>query len=282
MLTLKNEFLQVSIAEKGAEIKSLNCNGKEILWGGNPSYWAGTAPVLFPICGGLKDNTYFLNGKSYSLIKHGFARHKIFKLEAFTETSATYLLTHDEETLKSYPYNFEFRIVYTLVGKKVSVEYRVTNTNSEVMYFSVGAHEGYACEGGIQNYEIVLPEPEKLYHYNIDGVLLGEKTDLILDNQSVLPLDYKYFAVDALAFKDIKARSVVLRNRLNGQQVKVCFEGFTSLLLWTVPNAEYICIEPWCGIPDRTFTNQNFPEKEGIEKAEPGQTFTRTHSIEVL
>ena len=54
------------------------------------------------------------------------------------------------------------------------------------------------------------------------------------------------------------------------------------MLLWTVPGADYICIEPWCGITDNVNTNKQLCEKEGIEKIEKGGEFYRLHNFEII
>ena len=54
MITLKNDSLTVQIAELGAEIKSVIYNDTEYMWNGRAEVWANTAPIMFPICGGLK------------------------------------------------------------------------------------------------------------------------------------------------------------------------------------------------------------------------------------
>ena len=68
----------------------------------------------------------------------------------------------------------------------------------------------------------------------------------------------------------------------HSNEVKVNFEGFDYLLLWTIPNENYICIEPWCGITDSVNTDQNFKTKEGILKVNSNSTYSCTHSFEIL
>ena len=83
MFILENEILKVEIASKGAELQSMVHTGFgiEYLWNGDPAFWAKRSPVLFPIVGSLKNNTYFYQGKSYQLPRHGFARDMEFEVE---------------------------------------------------------------------------------------------------------------------------------------------------------------------------------------------------------
>lgn len=280
MVTLKNESLAVRISPHGAELQSvLSKSGTEFLWNGDPAFWAGRAPLLFPICGGLKDDHYYLDGREYTLKKHGFARGRDFEVEKQTESSVCFLLCADSETLEAYPYRFELRACYTLAGASIQVEYRVTNRSDKNMYFSIGAHEAYACPEGIEAYDVIFPRKETLASCVLEGNLLGHRTVPILNNSDTLPLKYDYFSTDALVFKGLKSRSAVLRNRETGRSVHVEFEGFGYFLLWTKPKASYICIEPWCGIPDSLDTDQGLTHKEGIQCIAPEGTFRRIHTM---
>jgi len=65
ILTLKNKFIQIQIKETGAELCGIKLlsNGKDYMWKGDPKIWGGFSPVLFPIVGVLKDNSYIYEGK---------------------------------------------------------------------------------------------------------------------------------------------------------------------------------------------------------------------------
>ncbi len=282
MITISNEFLTATFSEIGAELKSLKCGDKELIWYGDPKFWTGSSPVLFPICSGLKDDEFIYNGKTYTMQKHGFARRAKFDVEAVDKNSATFLLSSDNCPQENYPFEYEFRITYTLIGKKVNVEYNIKNLTDGDMYFSVGAHEAYLCPEGIENYEIVFEKAENLDAYQLEGPLLSNNTKSYGQNTNVLQLDNSLFENDCLIFKNLNSRSVNLVNKTTGQKINVQFEGFPYMLVWTVPGAPYVCIEPWCGITDNVNTNKNFAEKEGIEKIEKGDAFYRLHSFEII
>ena len=282
MITLKNEFLTVGISEFGAEIKSIVFNDSEYIWEGKPEVWGASCPLLFPICGGLKDDKYVLNGNEYTLEKHGFARKKTFIVETESETGATFLLCADEATMKSFPFDFELRITYTLIEKSVKIDYSVINKSNDTMYFNIGSHEGYYTPEGIEDYDVIFPENETLSSSVLYGNLLSGQKQPIIKDSSVLPLYDKYFIVDALVFTDLKSRSAILRNRKTGKAVKVDFPDDKYFLLWHKHGAPYICLEPWNGMPDRVGSNYNIAEKEGVTALDANCEYNHTHTITII
>ncbi len=282
MITISNEYLTATFSEIGAELKSLKCDGKEYIWYGDPAFWTGSSPVLFPICSGLKDDEFVYEGKTYSLQKHGFARRAEFQVETVDKNSATFLLSSQNCPQENYPFQYEFRIIYTLTGKKLNVEYNIRNLTDGQMYFSVGAHEAYNCPEGIDNYEIIFDQKENLDAYQLVGPLLSDNTVNYGKDITTLQLDHSLFSNDCLIFKNLNSRGATLRNKATGQKIKVDFEGFPYLLIWTAPGAPFICIEPWCGITDNINTNKQLSQKEGIQELEKGGTFYRVHSFEII
>ena len=282
MITIKNEFLTAKFSTMGAELKSLVSGDREYIWQGDPVWWENSAPVLFPICGRLMDDEYILDGKTYHMDFHGFAHTSEFEVESLKDNKVTFLLKSNEETLKCYPFDFEFRVIYSLDERRMSVRFEVTNKGKDTMYFSIGCHEGYSVPEGVEEYEVAFPQKETLFSYNLDGSYLDITKQLILDNDNVIKLKKEYFEVDTLVFKDIKSRSAILRKRDGSVAVRVEFDGFSGFMLWQEIGAPFICMEPWNGLPDRTYTDKNFKTKEGIEEVAPNSTYIRTHSIEIL
>lgn len=279
LINISNNVLNVTISTFGAELKSIKKEGKEFLWGGNPKVWSGQAPLLFPICGGLKDDKYIYDGKEYTLPKHGFARHSEFILENKEAAKATFLLKSNAETKKCYPFDFETRVTYELDGEKINVEYAVTNTGDNKMYFSIGAHEGYDCPDGIENYTLIFDKEESFDSTVLNGNMLEHKTIKLKENSKELPLKYKYFEIDAQVFLNLKSRKVTLKHNTDGKCIDVEFDGADYLLIWTKPNGKYICIEPWCGIPDFMDSDYDITNKVGIIGLDSKQTEIKRHSI---
>ena len=282
MVTLHNQEMTVTIHTLGAEMQSIkSADGTEYLWQGDPKFWEQRAPVLFPICSSLKNDEYRFNGKTYPMSFHVFASHEPFEVEKQSDTDVTFLLRSSEHTLTVYPFPFELRVGYALHGKSIAVTYEVKNPAAEPLYMSIGSHEGYACPEGIEEFEVVFPQPETLY--TTPDPWGSFETDLVLENSSVLPIKNEYFKIDALVFKKcVKSTSLQLRHKQTGRGVQVDFAGFPYLLIWTEPPAPFLCIEPWCGFTDTPAATGDITEKEGINRVEGGETFRRVHTITLL
>ena len=282
MITIKNEFITAKFNTLGAELRSLIYNGREYMWQADPQWWAQTSPLMFPICGGLADDEYEFGGKTYTLKKHGYAKLSEFEVECQSDTSVTFLLKSNEESRKQFPFEYELRLIYTLVGKQLQVRNEVKNVGDDTMYFSIGSHEAYATPEGIEEYELVFPQKEKLYAFGLNGNLIGKERTLILDNADRLPLNKEYFSIDALVFPEIQSRSVILQKRDGSVAVRVEFDGFFNLMVWQKCGAPYICVEPWNGAPDFEGQGKDFTKKIGIQQVGANSTYVRTHNIEIL
>jgi len=282
MITLTNDKMTVKINELGAEIKSIRCNDTEYIWGSLKEVWSDCCPLLFPICGGLKDDKYTFEGKEYILQKHGYGSETMFEVESATTTQAVFFHESNEETKACFPFDYELRIIYTLDDTSLKVTYQVDNKSGKTMYFSIGSHEGYYTPEGIEDYDVVFPQNETLSSYVLYGNLLSDQKLPIIKDTNVLPLYDKYFTIDALVFKDLQSRSAMLRNRKTGKAVKIEFDYAPYFLLWHKPNAPYICLEPWAGVQDIVGSSYDITEKEGIIALEKDKTYTADHTITIM
>lgn len=280
MIILDNKILKVEISETGAEIRKVLKNGENRMWSGDGKYWSGVSPILFPICSGLPDDEYTYNGKTYKMQKHGFVSSALFEVEAKSDDSATFLFKSNKETLKSFPFEFELRIKYTLINEKIKTEYFVLNKSNTKMYYSIGSHEGYACDEGIEEYDIVFEANEDLETCLLDGAVLSGETQNVLKNEKSLALKEEYFMVDALIFKKFKSKNLKLVNRKNGKTVCVSLPDAKYLLVWHPVGAPFICIELWEGICATKGDGKDITQKEGIIPLEINAENTHTHIIE--
>ncbi len=283
MITLKNEVMTVTISELGAEIQAVTAHGTEYFWNGDPAWWSGRAPVLFPICGRVLNNQYRYEGKTYEMFCHGFAKLSEFAVESLTDTQVVLLLRDNEETRAQYPFAFEFRITYTLDGDRLVTKYDIYNPMEDtVLPASVGSHEAYATPEGIPAYELVFEKEEPLDSYVVSDCGLEHNTYAVEAPNGVLPLKDEFFAIDALVFRNLKSEEITLRNRTTGRGVKVNYKGAETLLIWSKPGAPFVCIEPWCGFPDWCDFTGTFTEKDGMRMIQPKDTYTAEHTITLL
>lgn len=278
---IKNEFIAASFDSLGAELISLKSDDKEFIWEGKPAFWDKQSPVLFPTIGSLKDDTYFYEGNEYHLPRHGFAREKQFQVIQQSSDKIIFSLKEDQESLKVYPFNFELIIEYRLVEKTLEVHFKVINTSQGKMFFSIGGHPGLALSDAFENYSLVFDSDEALNYSLLENHLLSDEKQVLETRENHLPLSYSLFEKDALVFTDHKIRSVLIQE--NGKDfVKVNFENFPDLGIWTKVNAPFICIEPWFGHADEVKTNQNLEEKAGIIALESHEAFKSKYTIEIF
>ncbi|MDJ1484808.1 aldose 1-epimerase family protein [Cytophagaceae bacterium YF14B1] len=273
MYTIENELIKITINPKGAELSSIfhKQYKLEYLWQADPAYWAKKSPVLFPIVGTLKQNTYYFNNKAYHLSRHGFARDRSFIVSQQQEDAITFALTSDMESLEIYPFVFEFLIHYQLQDNRVLVTYEVVNPASEDLYFSVGGHPAFNVplvpDTTYEDYFLQFEKTEMLNVWPItaDG-LIEDRPEPFLGETDALPLKKSLFYKDALVFKHLQSSRISLLSAKTEHGLEMAFEGFPFFGIWGAKDANFVCLEPWCGIADPVSTNQQLPYKEGIIK----------------
>jgi galactose mutarotase-like enzyme len=287
--TIQNEYLKIAVNEIGAELTSIESikTGQHYMWDGNPGIWPNHAPVLFPIVGGLKENTFYYRDKAYSLPRHGFIRNnKKIKLTERTDTSLTFGLTFDADSLIVYPFRFEFAITFTLFKNRVVVSHFIKNHGEDDILFSVGAHPAFRCPlhpgETYEDYYLEFKEVETdvTWLLTADGLVSGQSKP-VLHNTNILHLNRSLFDHDALIFKDLKSKQISLRSTKSPQVVTLYFDDFPYLGIWAKPNAHFVCIEPWLGIADSADTTQHFEKKEGIQTIKARHHFTAAYAVEI-
>lgn len=281
--TISNNYITAKINSKGAELFSLISNetNKEFIWEGNPEFWGKHSPILFPIVGTLKNNSFQVNNTKYQLSRHGFARDITFELIDKKENSATFSIQSSTETLKVYPFEFELQIHYLLEEKKLNVAYKVINKTDSSLPFSIGAHPAFALNGNFEDYELEFEKEEPLIYSLLENDLISNDTKTVEKQDNLVLLNYPLFQNDALIFKNLQSKSLtILKNKT--PLLKVDFKGFPHLGIWTKINAPFLCIEPWYGYSDTNTATGNLFEKEGIQIIEANEDFNSRFSIEII
>ncbi|MCB0602056.1 MAG: aldose 1-epimerase family protein [Saprospiraceae bacterium] len=287
--TLQNEQLRVGIRQTGAELASIysHQNKLEYLWQADPRYWKRHSSILFPIVGKLAHDTFRLDDKAYHLSQHGFARDMDFVVDHQDDKTIKLQLKDTQETLKLYPFAFQFDAIYTLEKNKLYITYEISNPGEEPLLFSLGAHPAFNVpvlpDTRRSDYGLRFETAETTDRILIaDGLRTGE-TSRILDDAQLLPITDDLFDQDALIFASLRSEELSLIGPEDQEIWKFGFSGFPYLGIWSKSKeAPFVCIEPWHGVADEVNYEGPFHLKDGII-ALPGKAeFTCTHWVEIV
>ncbi len=286
---IENDELKVAISTIGAELQSIynKLNSQEYLWNADPDYWAKKSPVLFPIVGGLKNNQYHFNGKTYVLNRHGFARENEFEVIQVSNKIVQFILSSSDKTKAIYPFDFKLTIEYRIEINKLFTKYIVQNLTEDEMYFSIGAHPAFKVplveKTNFDDWflEFNSIENAAIFPLTKDG-LLEINPNTFFQNTNHLQLKKELFYKDALVFKDLKSSTISLKSTSSKTGLTMQFDDFNFFGIWSAKNADFICLEPWCGIADSINSDGNFTQKEGINKLSSNEIFYRIWSLELF
>ena len=103
----------------------------------------GGIPVLFPIAGRLADDKYRVDGATYTMKQHGFARNMPWAIvDQATDGGARLglALTPTAMTRAQYPFEFRLAMTYVLSEGRLTVQTRVSNLGERPMPIAPGLH----------------------------------------------------------------------------------------------------------------------------------------------
>lgn len=245
---------------KGGELISYTGpDGVSYLWDGDPRYWTGRSPNLFPIIGDLPGG-YLADGGRYFMHKHGFARDSLFQLEERQPSELTFRLRESPSTLSVYPYRFTLLLTHRLEPEGFSTRYTVINTGEKPLPFCLGGHVGFRCpltaEEQFSDYLLRFDGPVTVRALRSETAQPLDRGDAfpLLSGTDTLHLSHSLFDRGALILEGLPRRRVSLISEKSGHGVRLEFEDFPVLALWTIAgkNAPYLCLEPWHGLPALT------------------------------
>ncbi len=281
---LLSDFLEVSINFFGAEIESVkNKNGLEFMWQGRKEVWPRHAPVLFPVVGKLKDNSFVYNSTSYSLGQHGFARDLGFKLIATNSSSCVFELSSDAKTKEKYPFDFVFQIKYELVNSTLTTQYKIINPGQKTLFFSVGAHPGFNCpllqSEQFEDYSLEFESSTYRVTELNNGLRKESKKELTLPNHK-LYLTQELFDNDALVFENYQIGKISLCSEKSAHKITLECANWPYFGIWSKKRSgAFVCLEPWHGVADLETTDKDFTQKEGILKLKGQKQFACSFSL---
>jgi len=285
---IRSEKLQVTLKLTGAEMCSIIDlrDGCEHLWSADPTYWGRHAPILFPTIGESVGGEIEVNGKPFPLGRHGFARFEKFSITAQSADNIRFQLLPNAETLKGFPFQFAFETEYTIAGDTIHQSFLVKNTDQVPFAFQLGGHPAFAVpcgkEGAYSDHSIVLDKKGDYPRHLLTkgGLFSGEQRPFLHDTDR-FDLYHDLFAEDAIVFKNEGISEASLVSNRTGKYVKMRFEGFPHLGVWSVPGAGYVCIEPWIGCADDDGGTNDLFKKDHAIVLQPAETFSAEFSIEI-
>jgi galactose mutarotase-like enzyme len=197
----------------------------------------GGIPILFPICGNLPNNEYHLDGQTYHLKQHGFARDLPWQATDQSTTDAASLtleLGSSDATLTQYPFAFRLLFTFVLSGHRLELRQQFTNLSDRAMPFSTGLHP-YFLASDKQQQEFEIPSTQFQNH------LTGQVEPF--NGQ----FDFSRPEID-LAFQNLTATAATVTDHHLRRRLTLSWsEAYTRLVFWTVQGKGYYCLEPWTG-----------------------------------
>ena len=305
--TLTKGSITITTDTYGAELRSLIMDSREYLWQGDPVYWTGQAPILFPIVGSLPQGTCESAQGPCHMNRHGIARKAEHRLIDQTAESVTYELRSDADTLKAFPFDFILRMTYTLTHNGgVETRFHVENPGSVPLPFTLGGHPAFNVPIPLNEAEQAewdaeadeYDEPECFEDYELrfshaftcrapllrdDGLFDLDRWVTILNDEKTLLLNHYLFREDALMLSAVPENTVTLIGRKSDHGLKMDFPGFEYLGLWqsacpspsdgeTPAPTPFLAIEPWTGHSSNAGDDAVFEHKAGVHTLKPGES----------
>jgi len=285
---IENKQLRVSFVSRGGELTSiLSADGTEYLWQPDKRYWTDQAPNIFPYVARLTDGTYLLDGKKWRLPIHGFVPTAELEPEQIDTERCAFVLHSSAETKEQYPFDFIYRIVYSLSQNTLTITYQVENLSDRTCYFGLGGHPGFRVpidkrfEFSDYYLEFIEPcSPERIGFSDDCFVTQDTTKPFALEGGTILRLRHDLFDDDAIVLKNA-ASGVYLRSGPDGRAVRVDYPGFPYLGIWHMPktDAPYVCIEPWASLPSRKGIVENLATQPGLIHLNRGERYEVSFSV---
>lgn len=287
---IENDCLKVGINTVGAVMFSLQDSaGKEYLWQGDEAVWKNQDVEIFPYIARLTEGKYTFQGKTYSMGRHGILVGRELQVADQKKDRLTLRLRSDDDTRRSYPFEFVYEITFLLVDNHLKVQYHIQNLCDTPMYFAVGGHPGFQVpidkmldftDYYLQFEDGVVP---KQVGFTPQCFLDGTLREYPLDSKNRIALHHGLFDDDAIVLLDAGS-SVELGSDRDHHKIRVVFPDMKYVGFWHMPRLEapYVCIEPWSSLPSRQDIIEDFEKQENLLSLEGRGEYHNEWSIEIF
>jgi galactose mutarotase-like enzyme len=274
VVQIASPALSAQINPFGAELWRLqDAQGRDLLWDGDPAWWTGRAPLLFPIVGRVPDDRYTHEGRTFELPRHGFARRRAFKVVRREATLARLRLAADAETRAVYPFDFVLEAEFEVQGTELRTTVSIANQGATSMPATFGFHPAFRWplpDAGERGGHAITFEqaPGTLRRLDATGFLGAERFAAPVQGRR-LPLSDDHFVDDALIFEASPSRSLRYEGE-GGPALAISWTGLPHLGIWTKLGAPYVCIEPWHGMSAQAQAPAALADRPDLLQLAPG------------
>lgn len=283
LVVISNGAAEAAVSSLGAELKNWRIGGQEYIWQNQQNVWRGSAPVLFPIVGGLYRKVYRLAGKEYTMPSHGIVRRREFSVSKRGAERAVFTIASDALTRGNYPFDFTLSLDFRLAESgELSVTSCVRNDGETEMPFSFGSHPAFNLPfagGDFSDYSVVFNRTEEFKRWGFLHFLLSPTPTEDYGTGTEIRLRRDIFDDGALVFKNIRSDEVALLHRPSGKRIVMHTGGTPDIGIWAIPGADYVCLEPWYGHDDPYGYTGDFRDKPGIMLLPVGEEFRTTYRL---
>lgn len=283
--SIKNDKINVTISTLGAELQSIEKDGTEYLWQGDEKSWKNKATNIFPYVGKMTEGKYIYKGQTYEMGSHGIARHIEFIVEEKEDTKITFKMSSNENTLKSYPFIFDYFITYEIKENTIFITSKVVNKDDKTMYFGLGGHPGFITpidnNLSFEDYYLEFDNECNINNIKVtEKGLVTHKEKFNLEDNKILNLTHILFDNDALIFENM-AKGVKLKTNKDTKSVYLKYDNMTYLGIWHTPKAQvnFICIEPWTSLSSRDGIIEDIEKQDNLVSLEANKKYENTWSI---
>ena len=274
METIENEYLKVTINNKGALLTSIlyKAINEEMLYQIEKDSWPFQDVVIFPLIG---KGEYVYNNQKYEIeTRHGFLRNSLLNVEAKEKDKITFSFTSNKETLSVYPFSFKFLITYSLDKSSIKVNTTIVNLDSKTIYFSYGSHTGIRASSEIGS--ITFDKDYQLLPL-ICGLINQNSEENLLFNCANLKKD-SFKKLDTLVFKG-NSETLSLFTGIKECLITYSFDA-PYFAIWSNANkGEFVCVEPWWGISNYVDEPVDLESRIAINKLKENEKISFSYSL---
>lgn len=253
--TLGNSSFTIN-PERGGIVTDFQIDGignvlymNDATYNGTSKYIRGGIPVLFPMVGRLSEDQYQARGKTYSMPVHGLIRNYPWEVRGTSFTDGARIVVgikSNEEMENAYPFSFDVEFAYTLKGHTLTVEQCFTNMSDQDMPVSFGFHPYFKVP------------VKKNARVELNADIYQDMVSKAMVSAEKIP-DFTGEPEVGCLYFDVKGQKATLHT--GDYRVEVKFDkNYRHVLLWSLPQEDFICVEPWTARPDALNTGEELIE----------------------